>query len=167
MERYAAPVSPDLQEEPAPWWGPPVEKEWRGSRVQPPIWLRCSGCWGHGENGQGMENCAWAFSLCSRIHSGGPVSHITNFSLFYAIHAACFYAIHASCYMCTLHVQTVLTKIQGKHCWAQETHSSNYWVIPIRLNSIKHLRWECPLHNPVIFRLAAQSVWWSCWFIRT
>lgn len=77
MERHAAPVSPDLQEEPAPRRGPPVEEERRGPRVQPPVWLRRAGCWRHGENGQGLEDCARAFSLCSRVHPGDPVSYMS------------------------------------------------------------------------------------------
>lgn len=168
MERHAAPFSPDLQEEPAPWRGPPVEEEWCGPRVQPPVWLWCAGCWGHGENGQRMEDSAWAFPLCSWIHSGEPVCHIfTNnniSSICYCTHTA--YSMRT---LCILQPQTALSKMlkEKKHCWAQETHSSNYWVIPIRPNSIKHLRWEYPLHNPVIFRLAAQSVWWTCRFIMT
>lgn len=85
LERHAAPVGPDLQEEPAPWRGSPVEEERRGPRVQPPVWLRCAGCWGHGEDGQGLENCARAFPLCRRIHSGGPVSHISTGLLVHCI----------------------------------------------------------------------------------
>lgn len=29
--------------------------------------------------------------------------------------------------------------LEGKHCRTQETHSSNYWAIPVWLNSIKQL----------------------------
>ena len=158
MERHAAPVGPDLQEEPAPRRGAPVEEERRGPGVQPPVWLRRAGRWGDGENVQGLENCAWAFPLCSWIPSGYPVSYASI--LFY--YGYCI--LHVNIIL-MLRSHTVPTKMWKGNTAEHKTHSSNQWEILIRPNSIKHVQWECPLHNPAVCSLAARPVWLCCRFV--
>lgn len=117
MEGHAAPLSPDLQEEPAPWWGASVEKKRRGSGIQSPLWLRCAGCWRDGENGKGLENSAWAFPLCSRIHSRDPVSHIYShpFShkMQHTYYIVCSKTRNECCYWCTGFIQSL------PRCWKE------------------------------------------------
>ena len=51
-----------------------MEEEWRGSGVQPPVWVWRAGRRRHGEDGQGVEDCPRTLSLCGRIDPGDPVS---------------------------------------------------------------------------------------------
>lgn len=114
MERHAALVRPDFKAKPAPRWSPPVEEEWCGPRVQPPVWVRRAGRWGHGENGQGLENRTGAFPLCCWIHPGTPVSSISTSFVAFATH----------CIICTWLNICFLTifskKLQGKPSRALE-----------------------------------------------
>lgn len=65
---HAAPNSINLQEEQPLWPLPeaPLEVQWGGAGVQPPVWLRSTRCWCHGWSGTEMETTAWAIPLHGR-----------------------------------------------------------------------------------------------------
>lgn len=64
----AAPDSINLQEEQPLWPLPeaPLEVQWGGAGVQPPVWLRSTRCWCHGWSGTEVEATAWAIPLHGR-----------------------------------------------------------------------------------------------------
>lgn len=68
MAGHAAPDSINLQEEQPIWPLPeaPLEVQWGGAGVQPPVRLRSTRCRCHGWSGTEMEATAWTIPLHGR-----------------------------------------------------------------------------------------------------